>query len=50
MYRESVLVHLNQLQQVLVTLLGSSLVRSEQIGCTLGELTGQTALACLVHQ
>jgi len=45
-----VLVHLNQLQQVLVTLLGSSLVLSEQHGCTLGELTGKSAVAGLVHQ
>lgn len=35
---------------MLPTLLGSSLVLGEQIGCTLGELAGQTAVTSLVHQ
>ena len=49
-HRVGLFVQLNQLQQVLVTLLSSGLVALEELGGTLRELTGQTAVASLVHQ
>ena len=42
-------VEVDELQQMLVTLLGSGLVLSEQNGSAVGELTGQTAVTGLVH-
>ena len=43
-------VHFDQLEQVLVALLGVLLVLCEQNGRTLRELAGQTAVTGLVHQ
>ena len=43
-------VHFDQLEQMLVALLGVLLVLCEQNGSTLRELAGQTAVTSLVHQ